>query len=389
MKRWHYIDFVVLYGLIQSLWFMPRISNLESLYHFSLLLSASLSIIFFLGESRYSEGNKKYKYIILLLLILAIILDLESDFFSGSTLSRIYYIVVLVMLYIKRPIDYIIMDILSRLFLILAIFFLISLFLKIYFPEVIDDGLQNKIRIAFVHDLIMEFRFGSFIGYVNASGYIGALLVLFGMLNKKNLINIPIVMIGILQLVLSDSRGGYVSLVMCILFFFYYQTNFLKYSPKFKYITCIILTLIITLVFYKFFKAESEVGLFNNRDAIYRIYFNSLDINNFIFGIGDFGVRELISNEILPDAASNAHNLFIDILVRNGFICFAIVLSYFYYIFKSLTMINSQDFLLLFQIYNIVLFSSFSEQLTNFAYLNIFNIILILIFVRSSYVDDA
>jgi hypothetical protein len=381
----HYTTFMFLIPAIQSIWFLDRIEGLMSVRYLVQIILALISFYLFAIEKKRLKSTNEYNLYLLSLLSLAIIIDFQIDFFEGSLFSRIYYCVALLMLYLKRPNYQQAFNAFNIFMIVTCILFCFSFVILFTLPSLLINDALAPIRLQIISDATnIHERFGGFYGYVNASGYIALILLVYGAYNYKFFSVSFFLIVAFFALVLSDSRGAYSILFSCLLLPLFFIKNYQINHPYQRYLFFLFSIAATIFVAHFFLQSENGIDLFSGRDVIASIYLDSLNIENIFFGINDVGVNKLLNNVDLTGAASNAHNLFVDLLVRRGIFCFTLCTLLFVITFiSSMRYIRTYSKVYL-QLFTIILLSSFSEVLYDFSALNYFGVIFISIYLITS-----
>jgi hypothetical protein len=381
----NYTCFIFIFPLTQSVWYVNRIQEFDNIRFLVQLAIVFCTLYYFEKERVTIKKTNEYKLILFTFALLALIINLPILFSSENILSRFFYIMVLTLLYYKRP-NYKQVNKSFGIFVILSLILLIiSIGINYFFPFVIFNDAMTPIRLSFIPDLVgFDTRFGGFYGYVNPAGYIALLLLIYSLRLSSITIKVTAILICLFSIITADSRGTYVAF-FCVLFLsIFLSKNFSKNKLIINYIIFIIIMTILLYLLVAYTSSSYDIDILSGRNVITSLYLDSLSYSNIFFGIGDNGVSALLNNTELTSAASNAHNIFVDTLVRRGIFAFFVTTLLFIFIFISLIKKFNISSSLYIQLFTVLVLGSFSEVYFDFSVLNYFGVFLIYIFLSIS-----
>uniref|UniRef100_UPI00048D6BCC O-antigen ligase family protein n=1 Tax=Sporolactobacillus terrae TaxID=269673 RepID=UPI00048D6BCC len=176
----------------------------------------------------------------------------------------------------------------------------------------------------------------------NAAGNLGALLfavILYNVISRKDAISVVSLIFTSVFSILSLTRIGYLGIVVEILVYclILYRNQLIKQLKKIKIIIAITAVLLITLLllwnkmYYYLFQSRGDT--LTSRFVQYQRIFKEVIMNNLLLGIGEGQYRYYMATK-LKILDIDIHSQYLNILVEQGLILFAIfIFVNFYMIF--------------------------------------------------------
>ena len=206
--------------------------------------------------------------------------------------------------------------------------------------SLIVAGLFTKFHQGYVHG--QDSYAGSFIygllsrgGGVNASNHIGGiLLVFYPLLHRRS-----VKLIVILFLLICFSRGIYITFTLIILVNLFY-THKITFKSFLYFIIFLFLTFVIFIqfphIYNEFTTRLITFSLIFENDR-FTIFYESIKlfVNSFFLGVGPTNFYYALNSANNSFEFSNAHNMFITVLVENGVFFSSVFIFLIFNLFKD------------------------------------------------------
>ncbi len=179
---------------------------------------------------------------------------------------------------------------------------------------------RESIAMRWIPELAGEFRWEGMFGDPNNSGFIAAFLYVYG-LTIRSRWKWPLIVIGVVVLVLSESRSAVLAAIIGSLTLLALQPGVRSlFSSKWTYsgaLLAISSLLVVTVL--------AIDPTFNGRIPIWSA---SIDLlrTNLLLGIGSPGFESAAKSGAIPWGNSDGHSILIDTLVRLGLLPFILVI---------------------------------------------------------------
>jgi hypothetical protein len=270
----------------------------------------------FQGDT-YLRGDLYICYLVVLM-SLAI---LRTWYENTIGLPVIVYLCCIILMMVKRPSS---RDVRN------ASSILISLIITSVILVAIMDSISGKIStieparsgIAFV-DAISTNRRSYIFSYSNLAGYILGMMAILALKSIRNL-DVAFFWALMLACLLTGSRGAIISTSVSGMLFLGFSQLRLRQMSYIAIISIAVLVYIVSAILMNI--PNSESSALGNRLGIWIEYLKIFSDN----GGNSIGTSGIVTNQslgLIQPAASNAHNLLVDGLVRFGFAFFALELA--------------------------------------------------------------
>lgn len=325
-----------------------------SLYTYVYLFFTVVLFYLISQNSRKIKINTNYKYIYIY--IYSFLIVLMSSFYNGTIFSGLIFVGGQILLFLNILLSNKVFSSTTKDFSVLVAESIISLAILSFVIGLIVI-FKGSLSIGSLDILPSGINPMRIVGWYGSSNRIGpvfgasiiSILYLFKIYpktNKKTFLYIKL-LISILGIILSGSRGSYISAAVGILFFIDFKTLFgksflikiFKTAFIFVFTSVIIINIlssigysdrIITEYLYRPLDVEIETGAKGSRamiaDAVLTYWLTKSDITHLLFGLG--------RNTVVSKLGSSTHNGFLSILIDDGIIFFSLFLIFLIGIIK-------------------------------------------------------
>ena len=150
------------------------------------------------------------------------------------------------------------------------------------------------------------------------AGVIGAFLIIVALSIRSSFIKWLFLAFGLFICFMSESRASLLALAIVLALNVLSRTS--KTSHFIKRHRLVAWTSFIVVGSFVAFVVMNNL---NGRLEIWNAYGGVISRSG-VFGIGTAGISDLLVSGQFPSSGGHAHNLFLDLLIRNGFVCLSI-----------------------------------------------------------------